>query len=217
MNALAEQYALAPIPRRQKPDRGTRGPAAPRRVLTSVKVEVFDPIACEMVTETAQAYRNALPPLLAALPEPLQKAALAYAKAVEEVEAGGASDPAAAGLEGGAGASVFKEGRQVLALKQVRFLRDLESAVGPGVVNLGCRQSDSGGDSPVSITHLAILRAAAVDGLSVAGLLKGLRLGRSTPRCDAVIAAFLASVEVLAIHLGLIAEYKKQSQSEKTS
>lgn len=211
MNAPAGLPSLAPIPRRPKPDRGARGRAAPKRVLTTVEVQSFDPVACEMITETTQAYTRILPPVLVALPEPLRKAATVYARAYEDVEAGGASDPAASGLEGGA--SVHKEGRQFLAVKQVRFLRDLEAAIGPEVVFLGCRSDGS----PVAVTHLAIMQAIAVDGLSVASLLGGLRLARSLPRRKAVTAAFLASVEAMALHLGLIEETEKQPKGEKMS
>lgn len=198
--------ALAPIPRRKKFDRGARGPANPRRILTTVKVQAFDPVNCEIVTETTQAYIRALPPVLAAMPEPLRRAAQIYAKAFEEANAGGAVDPAMFG--GGSGGST-REGRQFHALRHVSHLRQLESVVGTGMVDLGHRRDGS----PVSIARLEILRAVAVDGLTVAGLLAGLRLGRSVPRRKAVTAALLVSVTTLALCLGLIDGHKKTTLS----
>lgn len=213
MNALTGIPALARVPRRPKPDRGARGRAVPKRVLTTVEVQVFDPIAREMVTETSQAYTNALPMVLNAMPAPLREAALTYAKAVEDVEAGGAIDPATRGVSSGSGAAA-KEGRQFHALGQVEFLRRLEQAIGSGTVTLGCRRGEA---APVTSSRLAILRAVALDGLSVEGVLKSLRLGLNGPRKQLVLAALIAACEAAAIDLGLIEEIKKNAEDEFSS
>lgn len=212
MNAPASLPDLAPITRRRKPDRGARGRAAPKRVLTTVELQSFDPVACEMVTQTAQAYTRALPPAMTALPEPLRKAALAYAKAIEDVEAGGASDPAAVGASGAGGAT--HEGRQYHALRQVEHLRRLEAAIGPGVVYLGRRR---GAASGVVVSRKAILRAVAVDGSTLEGCLISQRLGVNSPRKKLILSAFLSAVEAVAINLGLIEEIKNIPKAKKTS
>lgn len=205
---------LAPIRRRSKPDRGATGRAAPRRVLTTVEVEVetFDPVARVINThkETARAYVRELPAALSVLPAPLREAALAYAKAVEDVAAGGAADPAAKAAKGSP--AVRKEGRQFHAVRQVEHLRRLEAAVGPGALRLGRRRDCPEG---VEVTRLSILRAVAVDGLSVAGLLAALRLGRSAARQKLVLGSLLASVEAVAGALDREAADKKIGSPKK--
>lgn len=214
MNARPDLPDLAAIPRRKKPDRGATGRAAPRRVLTSIEVEVetFNPVtrAIDVHRETAEAYVRDVPAVLAAMPAPLREAALAYAKAVEDVEAGGAADPAAKVAKGSP--AVRKEGRQFHAIRQVEHLRRIEAAVGPGSVCLGCRQGEI---ATVTIGRLAILRAVALDGLSVAGLLASLRLGRSAVRQRVVLAALLGAAQAAAEALGLVDPIEKVNLSKK--
>lgn len=203
MRAITDLAPLAPIPRRARLDRGANGPANPRRVRSMVEVTVYDAeahargehpfrrVECEVMV-------RALSPAIAGLPLPLQEAVAAYAKAVEEVEAGGASDPEA--RTGGGGGGAAKEGRQFHAVRQVEFWRRLDRAVGDGAVNLG----------PVKITHRALLRAVALDGLAVSQMLDAMGLPRSNARRLAMLAGVIATATALAAELGLIEDAGKK-------
>ena len=214
MNARA-MPTLAPIPRRKsKPERGAPGPAAPRRILATVEVEV--PVLdretgkVAFVTEKAEAYVRDLPTVLKSLPEAYRRAALDFAKAVEDVEAGGATDPEAGPSR--SSPAVRKEGRQFHAVRQVAHLRRIEASVGSGMICLGPRRGEPAG---VSISHLAVLRAVALDGLSVAGLLAALRLGRTSPRRKVLLSSILGSTRRIALDLGYIEPEEKAAAAKK--
>lgn len=204
---------LAPIPRRAgKIDKGAPGRAAPRRVLTSVEVRVFDPVERAIRVETATAYVRALPDVLTAMPSRQRDAALAYAKAFEEVEAGGAADPEA--MSGGKGGVGGKEGRQFHAMRHVEHLRRIEAIIGEGVICLGRRRGE---EKPVTLARLAILRAVALDGLSVAGLLSALRLGRSPARQKLILRELLAATARIADDLGFVDPLETGTETEITA
>lgn len=216
MNAYSQLPALAPIPRRKaKPDKGARGRANPRRILATVEVEV--PVLdretgkVAFVTEKAEAYVRDLPDVLKVLPEALRRAALEYAKAIEDVEAGGASDPDAP-KGGKSSPAIRKEGRQFHAVRQVTHLRRIEAAIGGGMICLGPRRGETAG---VSISHQSILRAIALDGLSVAGLLAALRLGRTSTRRKVLLSSILGSTRRIAADLGYIEPEEKTREAKK--
>lgn len=200
MAASIEFPALAPIPRRAKADKGAPGRAAPRRVLAPVKVLTYDLAARAVVTETSFAYVRELPEAVAGLPFRHREAALAYAKAIEEVEAGGATDPEAraTGKGGGVGG---KEGRQFHAIRHVEHLRRIEAAIGASVVVLGCRKGEV---APVYLPARSILRAVALDGLSVSSLIASVRIGRNNRRQSLILAEIIASTGRIADALGLV-------------
>lgn len=210
MTATNDFPALAPIPRRAKADKGAPGRAAPRRVLAPVKVEVFDLASRSVVTETAFAYVRELPEALSALSPRLRDAALAYAKAIEEVEAGGATDPEARAAGKGAGIG-GKEGRQFHAMRHVEHLRRIEAAIGAGAVTLGRRRGEA---TPVRLPVRSILRSIALDGLSVAALLASVRLGRNARRQILILSELVAATGRIADALGIVDQI--ETETEKT-
>lgn len=201
MNASTDFPDLAPIPRRAFVRRSLER-SAPRRALVSVavEVEVFDAASRSIVTETSIAFVRELPAALAGLSPRLRDAALAYAKAIEEVEAGGATDPearpSAKTVTGGA-----KEGRQFHAIRHVRHLRAIETAIGVAVVDLGRRKGEV---EPVCLPVRSIVRAIALDGLSVAALLASVRLGRNARRQARVLRVLVNAAERIADALGIV-------------
>ncbi len=204
---MNDSAPLAPIRRRARMDRGATGPANPPRIRSTVEVTVFDAeahargehpfrrVECEVMM-------RALSPAVAGLPLPLQEAVQAYAKAVEEVEAGGASDPEAGGC---AAAGGLKEGRQFHAVQRVELWRRLDRAIGAGAVTLGS----------VRIGHRDLLRAVAIDGLSVSQLLAALGLPRSRVYRLALLAGVIAAATALAVELGHIEPVEKNRPTRK--
>ncbi|MFD1794588.1 hypothetical protein FQV27_07135 [Paracoccus aurantiacus] len=127
----------------------------------------------------------------------------AYAMAVEQVEAGGATDPEAVTRSGARSAA--KEGRQFHAVKQVDFWRRLDRAISGGRVTIGAK----------SISHRDLMRAIAIDGLSVAQLIAAMGFARSNVRQFKMLAGVVDAATAMAVELGMMEAPEPAKQEPK--
>lgn len=145
--------------------------------------------------EVSVVMRRRQPPIRNRLPYSLRQAMDTYSATAEAILAGGASTPRdtlAGGCQGGAPA---REGRQAVALDQVRFLRRIEDAVAKDTITVG--KSD-----PVLVPALDLWRAVCLGGATMQSFLARRGLKPAKSRMEALNQGFEAAATRAADAIG---------------
>ncbi len=139
--------------------------------------------------------RTGGPVILGTLPAASRQAVATYTATAQAVIAGGASMPRDALTAGCSGGAPSREGRQAVALDQVRFLKKMESAVGTDPVMIGRR-------NPTPIKPLDLWRAVCLSEMAMERYLAKMGLKPAKSRMSDINACFTQSAERVARAIG---------------